>query len=673
MVGEGRALAGDRLPAGARADAGLHRRAGDRRPRRDARCHGGARRRRRQDQPAGAGRARDRPLDPGGRVRGAARLPAQRRVRVRAQPRALRVPALGPGGLRQLQGGAAEHRHLPPGEPRVPGPRGRVARRPGVPRHARRDRLAHHDDQRARRARLGRRRHRGRGRDARPAGVDAGPAGRGLQAHRPAARGLHRHGSRPHRHADAPRARRGRQVRGVPRRRPRQTCRSPTAPRSGTCRRRWAPPARSSRSTRRRSATSSSRAAPRSASSSWRRTAGSRASSTTRTSRMSTYSDTLELDLGEVVPSLAGPKRPQDRVALVGRGLGLPRRARGVHGPRDADRLRRGHRRVVPLERPAHEQRRRRVAEGRSQPPAAGHRGGRARGGLRTRIGRDRRHHELHQHLEPVRDDRRRPARQEGGRGRARADAVGEDVARAGLEGRDRVPRARRPDRAALEARLRPRRLRLHHLHRELGPAARGGLAGDRGARPCRRERAVGQPQLRGPHPPRGEDELPRLAAALRGLRAGGADGPRHRERAAPERRLPARHLADAAGGQRDHRERDRVGHVRALLRRRAVRGRRQLEGPRDPRGRPLRLGRRLHLREAAALLRGHAGRGARGLRGDQGREGARGARRQRHHGPHLTGGRDQEGLARRAVPDRARRRAEATSTPTARGAATTR
>ncbi len=29
-----------------------------------------------------------------------------------------------------------------------------------------------------------------------------------------------------------------------------------------------------------------------------------------------TYSDTVELDLGEVVPSLAGPKRPQDRVSL---------------------------------------------------------------------------------------------------------------------------------------------------------------------------------------------------------------------------------------------------------------------------------------------------------------------------------------------------------------------
>jgi aconitase A len=28
------------------------------------------------------------------------------------------------------------------------------------------------------------------------------------------------------------------------------------------------------------------------------------------------FTDTLELDLGTVVPALAGPKRPQDRVAL---------------------------------------------------------------------------------------------------------------------------------------------------------------------------------------------------------------------------------------------------------------------------------------------------------------------------------------------------------------------
>ena len=33
-------------------------------------------------------------------------------------------------------------------------------------------------------------------------------------------------------------------------------------------------------------------------------------------SERTTFSDTLELDLGDVVPSIAGPKRPQDRVAL---------------------------------------------------------------------------------------------------------------------------------------------------------------------------------------------------------------------------------------------------------------------------------------------------------------------------------------------------------------------
>ena len=47
---------------------------------------------------------------------------------------------------------------------------------PGVPGHAGRHRLAHDDGQRAGRARLGRRRHRGRGGDARPAGLDADPA-----------------------------------------------------------------------------------------------------------------------------------------------------------------------------------------------------------------------------------------------------------------------------------------------------------------------------------------------------------------------------------------------------------------------------------------------------------------------------------------------------------------
>ena len=57
-----------------------------------------------------------------------------------------------------------------------------------LPGHAGRHRLAHHDDQRPGRARLGRRRDRGRGRHARPAGDDAHPAGRRLQAVRQARR-----------------------------------------------------------------------------------------------------------------------------------------------------------------------------------------------------------------------------------------------------------------------------------------------------------------------------------------------------------------------------------------------------------------------------------------------------------------------------------------------------
>ena len=44
----------------------------------------------------------------------------ERRDRVRAQPRALRVPALGAAGVQRLPRRAARHRHRAPGEPRVP-------------------------------------------------------------------------------------------------------------------------------------------------------------------------------------------------------------------------------------------------------------------------------------------------------------------------------------------------------------------------------------------------------------------------------------------------------------------------------------------------------------------------------------------------------------------------
>ena len=89
---------------------------------------------------------------------------------------------------------------------------GRVAR---VSRHGLRHRLAHDDGQRPRRRRLGRRRHRGRGRDARPAELDADSAGRRLPADGPSA-GRH-DGDRPraHDHRSAAQEGRRRQVRRV--------------------------------------------------------------------------------------------------------------------------------------------------------------------------------------------------------------------------------------------------------------------------------------------------------------------------------------------------------------------------------------------------------------------------------------------------------------------------
>ena len=175
------------------------------------------------------------------------RVPVQRRARVRAQQGALRVPALGPAGVRQLRRRAARHRHRAPGQPRVPRARGVRARArrdgAGLPRHAGRHRLAHHDGQRPRRARLGRGRDRGRGRDAGPAGLDADPAGDRLQARRRAAGGRDRHRPGPDRHADAARARAWWASSSSSSATGSRGCRSPTAPRSPTWRPSRAPPA----------------------------------------------------------------------------------------------------------------------------------------------------------------------------------------------------------------------------------------------------------------------------------------------------------------------------------------------------------------------------------------------------------------------------------------------
>ena len=320
---DARDRAGDRVSPGAGADAGPHRRARDRRPRGDARRHGGPRRRPRQDQPALAGRSGDRPFGHGRRVRAGGRVRGQRQAGVRAQPGAVRVPALGTDDVSELPRRAARHRDLPPGQPRVPRP-GRVDRRRGRPDgrlsgHPRRDGQPHDHGQRAGRARLGRRRDRGGGRDARPADLDAGARCRRGQADRDAPGGHDGDRPRPDRHAAAAPPRRGEQVRRVLRSGRRRAARRG----SGDDRQHVAGVRRHLRAVpdRRRDAALSraSRAATRRASRWSRPTRRPRGSGTTRPTPAPVFTETLELDLGTVQPSLAGPKRPQDRVPLDGR------------------------------------------------------------------------------------------------------------------------------------------------------------------------------------------------------------------------------------------------------------------------------------------------------------------------------------------------------------------
>ena len=104
----------------ARPAPGLHRRARDRRPRRDARRDGRPRRRSRARESARPGGPRHRPLGPGRPVRDAGRVRVQRRARVRAQRRALPAAALGPDRVPRPARRPAGHGHRPPGQPRVP-------------------------------------------------------------------------------------------------------------------------------------------------------------------------------------------------------------------------------------------------------------------------------------------------------------------------------------------------------------------------------------------------------------------------------------------------------------------------------------------------------------------------------------------------------------------------
>ncbi len=281
------------------------------------------------------------------------------------------------------------------------------------------------------------------------------------------------------------------------------------------------------------------------------------------------------------------------------------------------------------------------------------HRRGRRRRRLVLGQARGRGHrldHLVHQHLQPLGDDGRGSARQEGGREGADRQALGEDLAGSRQQGGLGLLRPGGADPLPGEARLPRGRIRLHHLHRQLGPAGRAGLRRRPGRRPCRGVGAVRQPELRGPDQPRHQDELPGLATVGDRLRAGRDHGHRPGHRAAGEdrrrhRRVPARRVAhprrDRAGG----RLLDHPRHVHRRLRRR-VRRRRAVAEPVHPDRQHLRLGRRLDLRAQAPVLRRHGNGPGAGVR-HQWRPGAGQTGRLGDHRPHQPGRLDQGGHAR--------------------------
>ncbi len=198
------------------------------------------------------------------------------------------------------------------------------------------------------------------------------------------------------------------------------------------------------------------------------------------------FTDTIELDLGTVVPSLAGPKRPEGRVALSDVAGGFAK-ALDVEYKKPGEGTKRvkvagekfdlGHGDVVIAAITS--------CTNTSNPSVLIGAGLLARNAIEKGL--------IDQ-------------------------AVGEDLAGAGIAGGGRLSRKGRAAEASRQARVQSRRFRLHDLHRQFRAAAGAGFQGDQRQRSRGRRRAVGQSQFRGPRQPGRAGQLPRLAAAGRGL-----------------------------------------------------------------------------------------------------------------------------------------------------------
>jgi aconitate hydratase len=158
------------------------------------------------------------------------------------------------------------------------------------------------------------------------------------------------------------------------------------------------------------------------------------------------YSTVLELDLATVEASVAGPKRPQDRIAVgrlapaFGESLQKPVREGGF-----GDRTRCG----------CHTPCRKRSLLWRPWPRGCRH----------------CRHHFLHEHVKPQRDAGCRSAGTEGGGARAARAPHGQDLAGPRLTRCHSLPGKNRPAARPAAGGLRCCGLWLHDLHRQLGAA----------------------------------------------------------------------------------------------------------------------------------------------------------------------------------------------------------
>ena len=465
----------------------------------------------------------------------------------------------------------------------------------------------------------------------------------GFRLHGALPGGLDRHRPRPHRRRAAARATAWSASSSSSTDRACRTSRSRTGRPSATCRRSTGRRSPSSRSTTRPCGTCASPAAPSTRSRWSRPTPRSRDSGSTPP-RRPTYSETLELDLSTVVPSLAGPSRPQDRVPLD--------RAKEMFAAALVSSLPDAAAGAAPYAARAPSTRRPRSRSPPATPPRPAPRpttraarlarhGARRRSGRRDRPRAPRARHagrrdDVRARPRPRRASPRSPsctntsnpsvmltaallARNAVQRGLTH-EAVGQDHARARLQGRHRLLRPRRAHALPRPARLQPRRLRLHDLHRQLRPARARDLRRGQRARPRRRRRALRQPQLRGPHQPRRAHELPR---ARRRWSSRTRSRARWTSTCTTSRWAPgptASRSSSATSGPtppRSPRRSSSAVAVRHVPRdvRRGVHGRRALARAARARGRSLHVGRHVDVRAQAAVLRRHARRAGPGAR----------------------------------------------------------